>query len=116
MLIKHDTGEVYGNWVIFEALDPNTKVWYPAVSIFAQADFSRPFPLWISDPKEPNGPSVVHEKVDFLPNESGSGVLVRHLAGFTLHWICKDILYTLTVEHLPNLDPESAADLLVLIG
>lgn len=112
-LIKHGTGELFGGWVTFEAYSQKAEIWYTAASILAQVDFPRPVPLWYSKPVEPNGPAVILEKVDFLP--SGLGILVRTLVGFTLHWIHLDVYYTLSVEHLPDAEPQAFASALTLI-
>lgn len=112
-LIRHGTGEVYGGWVSFEAYDEHYARWYTTVSILARVDFPRPVPLWFINAVEAGGPTIIPEKIYFLP--SGPGILVRIPGGFALHWIEKDVYYTLSVSDMPNVDPQSLATVLVSV-
>lgn len=94
-LIQHETGEVFAAVVNFQSHSSRSEDWETTVSIWAQPEFPRPFPLWSSDPVEPGGPAVILEKVDFLPSP---GVMVATLRGAVFHWIKHNILYTLIAE------------------
>jgi len=94
-LIRHKTGEVFATSVDFQSYNKETDGWETRVSIWAQPDFPRPFPLWSSDSVEPGGLAVVLEKVDFLPSP---GIMVATQQGYVFHWIEKDVLYTLIAE------------------
>lgn len=94
-LIQHKTGEVFATMVDFQSRNRHSGNWETTVSIWAQPEFPRPFPLWSSDPVEPGGPAVILEKVDFLPSP---GVMIATLKGAVFHWIKDNILYTLIAE------------------
>lgn len=94
-LIAHDTGEVFAVLADFEAYNKHSGNWETTVSIWAHPEFPRPFPLWSSEPVEPDGPAVVPEKVNFLPSP---GVMVTTQQGAVFHWIRNDVLYTLIAE------------------
>lgn len=98
-LIKHRTGEIFAAFVAFHSYNKTTNNWETIVSIWAHPEFPRPFPLWSSNPVEPDGPAVRPMKVDFLPSP---GVEVTTQAGYVYHWIRQEVLYTLTVEPSPN--------------
>lgn len=113
-LIRHEIGALFGGWVTFEAYDQAVKTWYTPVSILAQVDFARPFPLWSSNPVEEGGPAIILEKVNFLPD--GPGILIPTPVGFALHWIRQDILYTMSAEHLPGIEVKNLASALTLVA
>ena len=94
-LIRHETGEVFAAVVDFQSQNRRSRDLETTVSIWAQPEFPRPFPLWSSDPVEPGGPAVILEKVSFLPSP---GVMVATPQGAVFHWIKDDILYTLIAE------------------
>jgi hypothetical protein len=110
-LVTHSTGESWGGWVTFEAYDHELGLWYTAVSILAQVDFMRPIPLWLGKTTSVDSPIMSLEKVDFLP--SGPGVLIRTPVGFSLHWVQKDVYYTLIVDHLSGAEPREVVLALV---
>ena len=113
-LIQHKTGEVFAAVVDFQSHNRRSGGWETTVSIWAQPEFPRPFPLWPSDPVEPGGPAVILEKVGFLPSP---GVMVATPQGTGFHWIKDDILYTLIAENGPSLQETLAlASLLSLEG
>lgn len=112
-LIKHMSGEVYGAVVSYETPEPKSDEWEGSIGIFAQPDFMHPYPLWSSSPVEPNGPSVILEKVDFLPTP---GIMIATQAGYVFYWIQKDIFYTLRAEYeLSRKEAEVLARSLTLI-
>lgn len=94
-LIRHETGEVFAAVVDFQSQNRRSRDLETTVSIWAQPEFPRPFPLWSSDPVEPGGPAVILEKVSFLPSP---GVMVATPQGAVFHWIKDDILCTLIAE------------------
>jgi len=94
-LIQHKTGEIFAAVVDFQSHNKRSGDWETTVSIWAQPEFPRPFPLWSSDPVEPGGPAVILEKVGFLPSP---GIMVVTQQGAVFHWIKNDILYTLGAE------------------
>jgi len=98
-LIQHKTGEVFAAVVDFQSHNRRSGDWETTVSIWAQPEFPRPFPLWSSDAVEPDGPAVILEKVDFLPSP---GVIVATPQGAVFHWINDDVLYTLIAELGPQ--------------
>jgi predicted DCC family thiol-disulfide oxidoreductase YuxK len=111
-VLKHETGEVFGSMHIFGTLNLQTRKWEKRFHIWSQPDFPRPFPLWSSEPVEPDGPAVLLEKVDFLP---APGVRVATRMGSVFHWIENDIFYTMTVEDDQSFEEaEALASSLVL--
>lgn len=48
-LIRHETGEVFAVVVDFQPHNGRSGDWETTVSIWAQPEFPRPFPLWSSD-------------------------------------------------------------------
>ena len=94
-LIRYKTGGVFAAVVDFQSQNGSSRDWETTVSIWAQPEFPRPFPLWSSDPVEPGGPAVILEKVGFLPSP---GVMVATQQGVALHWIKNDVFYTLIAE------------------
>lgn len=98
-LIRYETGEVFAALVDFQSHNGRSGDWETTVSIWAQPEFPRPFPLWSSEPVEPGGPAVALEKVDFLPSP---GVMVTTRQGAVFHWIRNDVLYTLIAEPGPS--------------
>lgn len=113
-LISHATGEIWGGWVSFETFSKDLNLSYNALGILARVDFMRPMPLWSSAAVEEGGPSVVLEKVDYLPG--GEGILIRNPVGFSLNWIHNEVSYTLSVTHLPDAQPEDIASRLILVS
>lgn len=104
-LIKHISGESFGGLLSFETHNAQTNSWEPTVRIWAQPDFPRPFPMWSSNPVEPEGLSVTLEKVDFLPSP---GILIRSTEGHVFLWIENDVLYMLTAEYGQSLEESQA--------
>jgi hypothetical protein len=98
-IASNDVGDIYGLSVSFETYDSANDLWTAAVSLWIQPDYPRPFPLWSSTPVKPGGPSVVLEKVDYLPL---SGITVTTPLGFVCHWIEDDTLFTLIAEPSPT--------------
>ncbi len=98
-IVKHGTGELWGSWVTYGSEHPEFKQQYTSIAILAQYDFPQPMPLWSSTPLEKSGPSVLLEKIEFLPDMLG--VLIRTPVGFALHWIEQSVYYMLSVDHLP---------------
>lgn len=113
-LMRHSTGEVFAATIAFQAHNKISGNWETAISIWAEPDFPRPFPLWSSEPVEPNGPAVILEKVDFLPSPA---IGVSTKTGYVFHWINNDVLYTLTMENNPSRDEaRKLASLLAVVG
>jgi hypothetical protein len=94
-LVKHETGEVYAAAVNYERYDSTTDRWTTGVTIEALPEFMRPYPLWERDPIEPGSPSLVLEKVDFLPQP---GILTAPRQAFIGHWIETNVHYILVDE------------------
>ncbi|MEJ5308603.1 MAG: hypothetical protein WHX52_02420 [Anaerolineae bacterium] len=94
-LLEHSTGEVFAVLIDFQSYNKCSKNWQTTVSIWAQPEFPKPFPLWSSMPVEPDGPAVVPQKVDFLPSP---GIMVATRQGAVFHWIRDDVLYTFIAE------------------
>ncbi len=95
-LIQHETGEIFAAVVDFQSRESSSDDdWETTVSVWAQPEFPRPFPLWSSQPVERGGPAVILAKVDFLPSP---GIMVVTRKGAVFHWIRNDILYTLIAE------------------
>lgn len=113
-LIKHETGEVFSAAVNFDSYNLEAREWEEGtVSISADPDFPRPFPLWSSNPVEPGGPATTLEKVDFLP---APGIMVVTQDGYVFHWIENEILFTMVMEHTPSLEEaRSLARSLVMV-
>lgn len=97
-LIRYKTGEVYAASVNFGSFDQSDYN-RGTVSITAQPDFPRPFPLRSYAPVEPGGPAVILQKVGFLPSP---GIMIATHKGYVFYWIERDILYTLSAEHSPS--------------
>lgn len=111
-LIRYKTGEVYAASVNFGSFDQSNNS-RGMVSITAQPDFPRPFPLRSSASVEPGGPAVILQKVSFLPSP---GIMVATYKGYIFFWIEEDILYTLLAEHSPSREEVQAlAGSLVLL-
>lgn len=100
-LLRHTHGAVYGGSIGYETLDANTGIWETTVTIGAQPDFARPFPLWSSLSTEHKDRAIVLEKVDYLPS---AGIKVETRRGYVFLWIEDNILYTLVVEHSKGLE------------
>jgi len=83
-LIKYETGQVFAAAVDFQSYSKQAAKWETTASIWAQPDFPRPFPLWASDPVEPDGPAVVLEKTDALPTP---GIMVATQLGSRMECI-----------------------------
>lgn len=111
-LLMHQTGEIFGGDVTFQAYDQQEGVWYTAIVISAQIDYPHPFPLWYSVNTEPDAPAVVLEKVDFTPGNHG--ILVRTQQGFALHWIHQGTYFLMTGDRMPGADVRDVASALVL--
>lgn len=94
-VIRYNTGEVYAVSVDFELFNTEVGLWETVISIWAQPNFPRPYPLWSSEPVEPDGPAVVLEKVSLLPTP---GIRTRTQHGDVFYWIQNDILFTLIQE------------------
>jgi len=110
-LIQHKTGEIFAAVIDFQSRHRHSGDWETTVSIWAQPEFPRPFPLWSSKPVEPGGPAVILEKVGFLPSP---GVMVTDQQGAVFHWIENGVLYTLRAE--PGLSREEALTLASLLS
>jgi len=79
----------------------------PLVSVSAQPEFPRPFPIWpVHSPSSDNHIPILPEKISFAP---APGVMQPSVPGYVIHWITNDILYTLAVEN--NSHREAAADI-----
>jgi len=100
-ILKHKTGETFSILLSYKIYEPERQRWKAAVNLCAQPDFPRPFPLWSSEPVEPGGPSVLLEKVLFLPSP---GIMVVSQTGYIFYWVEDNILYTLTMDHNPTFD------------
>lgn len=103
-MVQYETGEVFAASVNFGSFDENGGS-KGTVSISAQPDFPKPFPLWSSDPVELGGPAVILEKVDFLPL---SGIMIATQTGYVFHWIEEDIFYTMMAEYNPSREEAQA--------
>ncbi len=113
-LIEHASGEVYSAVTTFETPEQEGEEWEGCMEITAQPDFMRPYPLWSSKPAEPNGPSVVLEKADFLP---APGIMIETQGGCIFYWIKDEIFYTLRAEYgLSRQAAESLAKSLTLVN
>lgn len=102
-VVSHETGEIYGASLGYDAFNPEIDGWVCNVSFWAQPDFPKPFPLWSSEPAEPEGLGLILEKVDFLPVP---GIRVITKTGCAYHWITENVFYTMNTEFGPN-DPET---------
>ncbi len=94
-LTRYSSGELFWATTSFESLDPQRQQWETTVGICAQREFPRPFPIWSEGVREPGGPSIVPEKVGFLPSP---GVMVPTPHGFVFFWIESEVLYRATIE------------------
>lgn len=112
-LITHTSGEIFGGWVNYNTHDSTTGLDFTSVTIMAQVDHPRPFPLWSNEPVEDGGRALILEKVDYVPG--GAGIKIESLSGFTLHWIHQDIYYALTTQHLPGIEAQTLTSALRLI-
>jgi len=99
-LLRHAHGAVYGGSIGYETYDSNFEIWESTVTLGAQFDFARPFPLWSSRSKKPRDRATVLEKVDYLPSP---GIKVETRRGNVFFWIEDNILYTLVAEHNKNI-------------
>ncbi|MEW6233180.1 MAG: hypothetical protein AB1566_12815 [Chloroflexota bacterium] len=95
-LIQYMSGDIFAAWVNFASYNAATGHWEGTVSISAQPDFPRPFPIWSSQAVEPGGTVVALEKVDLLPSP---GLMVATRRGYVFHWIQNDVLCALMAEH-----------------
>lgn len=112
-LIKHGSGDVHGSDLSYKAFDSRFNTVFTAISITAQKGFPRPYPLWYQSPVEENGPSIILEKVAYVPG--GEGILINTPVGFDLHWIQYDILYSLSLEHFKGIGPKEVSSLLEML-
>ena len=94
-VIRHNTGEIYAVSLDYESFNEVSNLWETVVSIWAQPDFHKPYPLWSYASVEEGGPSVVLEKVDSLPTP---GIRTKSQGGYVFYWIQNDVLYTLIQE------------------
>jgi hypothetical protein len=100
-LIKHKiSNEIYLTEYILESDAAEESV---MAIMSAYTKFPAPFPLWSSEPVEPNETATVPEKVDFLPSP---GIMVSSKGGNIFNWIGNNIFYSLIVE--PALSREDA--------
>lgn len=98
-VLKHETGEVFSVSVSFQTYNSETDQWQSTISVWAEPDFPRPFPLYFNEPIEADVPAIVLEKVDFLPSP---GIMVATATGHVCHWIENGILYFLIAENSPS--------------
>lgn len=94
-VIRYTTGEIYSASIDFEVFNPKVDLWETRVSIWAQPDFCTPYPLWFSSPAEAGEPSIVLEKVNFLPVP---GIKAKVQQGAVYYWIENNTLFTLIQE------------------
>ncbi|MDW8325531.1 MAG: twin-arginine translocation signal domain-containing protein [Anaerolineales bacterium] len=95
--LSHGWGDAHSVTLCFDLEDSQGFGQECAVSLWAEFDFYRPYPIWSNMPVEVGGPSSEVKKVDFLPVP---GVWVAEDSGHSYHWIMKDILYTLVIQTL----------------
>lgn len=93
--------EVFG--VSLGFVDPisETPTGEANISLWAQYDYPRPYPLWAEAPTDEDHIGYVLEKVDYLPTP---GIRMITPQGFTFCWIEKNILYMLILENYPTND------------
>jgi hypothetical protein len=109
LVLRHETGVVYDSRLGKRTgLDSQRRT----IRLLAKPEFLRPYPLRSSKPREPGGPTVTLQKVDFLPTP---GVMILTQEGYIFHWIENDILYTL-YANLPEPLPQVQALLSQLTG
>lgn len=94
-IIWHNTGEIYAASVHFEVYNKESNLWETVVSIWAQPEYPKPYPLWWRAPVEPDGPAITLNKIDSLPT---LGIRSDSQQGNVFYWIKDDILYTLAQE------------------
>lgn len=113
-ILSNDMGDVYRITVRYEFYDRTSDSWVTALTLWVDPDFPRPYPLWASEPVEPDGPAMVLEKVNFLPSP---GVRIVTQEGFACFWIESDALYTLIAEPSPiGLDASKLVELLAPVS
>lgn len=84
-------------------IDPNseTPTSEANISLWAQYEYPRPYPLWDEPPTDEDHIGYVIEKVDYLPTP---GVRMATQQGFNYCWIEKNVLYMLILENYPTSD------------
>lgn len=96
-VIEYEFGAVFAVQLDYKPAVPRSDVLQGSVTVWAQADFPRPFPMWFG-PDERGG-NIQLEKVDFLP---APGLQVATPLGYVFHWIKDDVYYSLRVENNPS--------------
>jgi hypothetical protein len=100
-VISYFDEEVFG--VSLGYLDPMNAVSIEEanISLSAQYEFPRPFPLWEAAATDADHPGYVLEKVDFLPSP---GIQIATIYGFVFCWIEQNVLYMLILDHYSTVD------------
>jgi hypothetical protein len=98
-ILSHKTEEIFSVLLSYKIYDMEIQRTKTAITLCAQPDVPRPFPLWSSEPVEPGGSSVILEKVTFLPIP---GIMVISQTGYIFYWIDNTILYTLIMDYHPT--------------
>lgn len=95
-MLKHDTGELFSVSLGYQTYNQEDEQWQTTLSVWAEPDFPRPFPLYSSEPLEAGIPATILEKVDFLP---APGIMVATATGYACHWIKDGILYFIIADN-----------------
>lgn len=106
-----NSGAIYTTCLGFEVLNPDNGYKECVISLWAQPDFFRPYPLWFEAPVEEGDLGTVLQKVSILQMP---GIKITTQEGYVCYWIKDDILYSLIVE--PAIDKSfQATDSLALV-
>lgn len=90
------TGQIYIVYVLYGEYNSDVGTWDLAVSLLAERERCRPYPVWPTRILVGEDIIVVpQEKVDSTPQP---GVLVTSSAGYKFHWIQGELAYTFFTE------------------
>jgi hypothetical protein len=109
--LGYEWGVIATTTLNFQSYDTQAGTWKPGLSIWAQTQFPRPFPIWYPESGSLDATGWP-EKVGFLPAPglriaSGVGPAGKRL-GYTFYWIMQDVLYWLIVEDYSSRDEAQA--------
>jgi hypothetical protein len=98
-VVSYFDDEVFG--VSLGFIDPTnaTSMEEANISLWAQYEYPRPYPLWNAAPTDEDHLGYGLEKVDFLPSP---GIQITTPQGFVFCWIEKNVLYMLILDNYPT--------------
>lgn len=110
-VIEYEWGSVYAASLNFRSMEtdvpstvipgspPTNSLPKTRISLWAQAEFPRPFPFWDEATLSPTT-TIRPTRVNFLPRP---GLQVETNREYSFYWIESDVLYRLTLHYHPAL-------------